>query len=250
MDDQISLSTTDDGVRHIRLNRPRSLNAMTEQMKVDLTDVIHDSARDRTVRAVVLEGSGRAFCAGSDVKEMAHFGPEDAERMLTAEHAMFDAVLRLEKPVIAAVQGYAMGAGFQLAICADVMICTADTRFGMPELGFGAVNGNETALLLPLGGLTLMRRMILGQEIFTCSDLAFTGCLSSVVPDADTLSEKVGEVARALAATPGGSYGRQKRLILGWLDMAYSSAVNSSIADAAAGWGDAANIDAMKHALS
>lgn len=240
-----------DDIAHVTLDRPGSLNALTKAMKLEIAGLFRELGADPGVRGVVISGAGdRAFSAGSDVKEMSGFGGFEAEAMLNAEHECFDAVLRCPRPVIAAVHGYALGAGCQLAMCADICLATPDAVFGMPELRFGAVNGNETALFLHFGGLGLARRLILGCETMQAPEAATWGIVTQVVADKAALLPRAIERAKALAAYPGAAYRRQKELVLGWLDQPYSPAVAGSIAAAAMAWEEPEIIAAMGSALT
>ena len=180
---------------------------------------------------------------------MKEFGPAEAEAMLRIEHDMFDKILRCSKPVVVGSHGYALGAGFQLAACADVLVATRDCVFGMPELKFGAVNGNETAILLPLGGLSLARRLLLNYETCTGAELEQWGCVAGLVGNDDQLEAAATRAAERLCEVPRDAYSRQKELILNWLDMHYRAAVLSSIGAAALCWNDPSNIGSLLNAL-
>ncbi|TAN34701.1 enoyl-CoA hydratase/isomerase family protein [bacterium] len=239
------------GVATVTLNRPQVLNALSRSMKQELTQTFGRLGSDPAVQAILLTGAGdRAFSAGSDIKEMSGFSAAEAEAMLTVEHACFESVLTCPKPVITSVAGHALGAGCQLAMCGDICVATEDARFGMPELKFGAVNGNETALFMYFGGLGLTRRLILGCEVLTAREAATWGIVTRVVADREDLRRESERTARELASYPGASYSRQKRLILNWLDQGYSSAVNTSIAAAAMAWSESDIKQAMGQALA
>lgn len=243
------LLQTTDGIAEVTLNRPAALNALTKRMKVDLAQMFHELAGDPKVRAIVLQGAGgRAFCAGSDIKEMSQFGPEEAESMLISEHECFHSILSCAKPVIAAVEGYALGAGCELAMCADIVVAAPSSTLGMPELKFGAVNGNETSLLLYIGGLPLLRKLILNCELVSALEGKELGLVSEIAENPG-LHDVAMRHARRLGSYPGNAYRRQKELIRAWLDQTYSSAVESSIASAAMAWAEPEIRTAMSAAL-
>ena len=243
-------SSMSDGCFVITIDRPASLNALTQAMKLDLAALVSAAGEDEKVSSIVLVGAGdRAFSAGSDVKEMGKFSPNEVAQMLDIEHRCFESVLSCPKPVVACVRGYALGAGCQLAMCADLAVATADSTFGIPELRFGAVSGNETAMFLYFGGLGFARRLILGCEHIGAEEAMRWGIVSEVVsPTEDALAAGM-RVAHRLASYPAKSYARQKALLRLWLDQGYTAAVESSIGAAALAWTDPDAMEAMAHAL-
>src|SRR5690349_13556416 len=127
------LVDTDGGVTTLTLNRPEALNALTSGLRGELLAALKTSARDSAVRAVVLTGAGRAFCAGADLR--AGSGEREFRRVLTAEYnPLILAIRELEKPVVAAVNGVAAGAGMSLALAADLVVASSDARF-VPAFG-------------------------------------------------------------------------------------------------------------------
>jgi enoyl-CoA hydratase len=157
-----------EGVALVTLNRPERMNTLGGSMKDELRHVFTDLARlDSAVHAVVITGSGdRAFCAGADIKERAASTPTLAEFHLRqkATHALFRDIETLEKPVIAAINGVALGGGLELALCADIRIASANARLGLPEARIGA---------LPAAGGTQRLPRVVGQG--WAKQLMFTG---------------------------------------------------------------------------
>lgn len=160
-----------DGVAIVTLNRPDRMNTLGGTMKPDLHAVFTDVARkDPVVRAVVLTGSGdRAFCAGADIKERAanRLPLPDYHLQQKATHELFRAIETLEKPVIAAINGVALGGGLELALCADIRIAASHAKLGLPEARIGA---------LPAAGGTQRLPRIVGtgwakQLMFTCDHI-------------------------------------------------------------------------------
>lgn len=243
------LCEVNDGIGVVTINRPDARNALNKRLKIDLSVLFDELGRDRHVGGIVLCGAGeKAFSAGSDIKEMSLFEPLEAEDMLTVEHRCFRSVLACPKPVVVAVRGYALGAGCELAMCGDVVIASRDAIFGMPELRFGAVNGNETALLMYFGGLGLTRKLVLGCELLDAEEARRWGLVTAVAASEDVFDIALGH-ARRLAEFPGTAYARQKQLLLSWLDQPYSTAVEGSIASAAMAWGEPEIRQAMARAL-
>jgi len=132
----------DGAVATIRLHRPEKKNSLNAEMRHEMASLLNDLARKAAVRAVVITGSDEIFCAGADISEMG--GPPDAES--SYHHArdfqiLFDGVESLSQPVIAAVSGFALGGGCELAIAADFRIASETARFGLPEIKIGAFPG-------------------------------------------------------------------------------------------------------------
>lgn len=160
-----------DGVATVTLNRPEVLNAFNTPMQYELAALIPDLAADDAVRAVILTGAGRAFCAGGDIKQMDATNPTPLEgrnklhRMLTT---VLMPLLRIEKPVIAAVNGAAAGAGMNLALAADIVLAAETAKFSQAFVKVGLVPDT--------GGLYLLTRQI---GLSRAKDLCFTGRMLS-----------------------------------------------------------------------
>jgi enoyl-CoA hydratase/carnithine racemase len=154
-----------DGVAWVTLNRPQVLNALDVQSKERLGEVWREVAADPEVRAVVLSGAGeRAFCAGSDIKEINRTG-----RMVSTP-VLLDAIpnvgVRLDKPVIAALHGYCMGMGLTLALHCDLRIAAADTQLGFPEVKHGMISAvSAVHLPLLLGHARALEMLLLGETM-------------------------------------------------------------------------------------
>jgi enoyl-CoA hydratase/carnithine racemase len=137
-------------VVEIQLDRPQALNAISTEMAIGLTDVMHGLAADDTVRAVVVSSSSeRAFCAGADLKERSTFSDDDLLAQRSVIRALFASVRDLPMPAIAAVQGFALGGGFELALSCDVIVADPTAVFGLTEVTVGLVPGGGGTQLLP-----------------------------------------------------------------------------------------------------
>lgn len=178
----------------IRLNRPEALNALNAQLLAELVQALQQADQDDKVRCIVLTGSDKAFAAGADIKEMADKSYVDAyEQDIFGPEAR--AIAAIRKPVIAAVSGYALGGGCELAMLCDIVICAENARFGQPEINLGIVAG--------MGGTQRMTRVIgkakamdlhLTGRFMDAAEAERAGLVSRVVPNADLLTE-----ARAIA---------------------------------------------------
>jgi enoyl-CoA hydratase/carnithine racemase len=151
------------GVLCIKLNRPDALNALNTQLLAELADTLSDADNDDNVRAVVITGDVKAFAAGADIKEMAE---RDLVGMLEDPRQQHWATItRFRKPIIAAVNGYALGGGCELAMHADIIIAGANAQFGQPEINLGIMPGaGGTQRLLRAVGKSLATQMVLTGE--------------------------------------------------------------------------------------
>ncbi|HUR43916.1 MAG TPA: enoyl-CoA hydratase/isomerase family protein [Aestuariivirga sp.] len=184
------------GVRTITLNRPKSLNAMNRQLIDELALAIHDANADPGTQVIILTGAGRAFCAGDDLNE--HVQPASEEAASDHIHAIqrvTETICFGEKPVVGAINGWAVGGGFEWAINCDFPIWAESARAFFPELKWGMfVTGGVTSLLPALAGLHVAREMMVFGERYDARTLLNKGVAWRVVPDKELMSE-----ARAVA---------------------------------------------------
>lgn len=157
-----------DGIAEIRLNRPQRLNAVTRRLYDELNDALSRVEAAREARVVLLTGEGRAFCVGADLKEH-KLGRTafDRRQYLAGEQEVCRRLIDLQKPVVAAVNGYALGAGAEMAIAADFLLMAEGARIGLPEISIGSFLGGGVTWLLPrLVGLAKARELVfLGERI-------------------------------------------------------------------------------------
>ncbi|PAU97169.1 enoyl-CoA hydratase [Paracoccus salipaludis] len=181
-----------DHVALIRLNRPEALNALSGQLVSELAAAMKAADADEAVRCIVLTGSEKAFAAGADIKEMASksyvdvltddlFGPE------------IEAIQRIRKPVIAAVAGYALGGGCELAMMCDFIICAENAKFGQPEINLGVIAGiGGTQRLTRFVGKSKAMDMNLTGRFMDAAEAERSGLVSRVVPVDRLLDEAMG----------------------------------------------------------
>ncbi|MGH2429618.1 MAG: enoyl-CoA hydratase-related protein [Candidatus Limnocylindria bacterium] len=182
----------------VRLNRPKQLNALNAAVMDALCDALEGLDRDETVRAIVVTGDERAFAAGADIGEMAGATPVD---MLTSNRiGQWDRVRKIAKPVIAAVNGWALGGGCELAMTLDLIVAGEGARFGQPEINIGVIPGaGGTQRLTRAIGKSKAMEMILTGEPITAREAERVGLVARVtqdelcVEDALTLAAKVAE---------------------------------------------------------
>lgn len=200
------------GVVTITLNRPDSLNALNATMRRELLAAIKAAARDDSVRALLITGSGRAFCVGADLR--GGEGERQFRRVLTSEYnPLIEAIRTLPKPVVVAVNGVAAGAGMSLALAADLVVAADVARFVPAFNRIGLVpDSGLTRVLVRALGRHRAAQLLLSGESLSAGEAADAGLVTAVVP-ADGLAEAARELALRLAAGPSRALGYTKRLI-------------------------------------
>ncbi len=196
---QTLLVETADGVCLIRFNRPDALNAFNDQLMDELTAALDVAEADEVVRCIVLTGSEKAFAAGADIKEMASktYVGASKENFITSN---WERVTRCRKPVIAAVAGYALGGGCEVAMMCDFIIAAETARFGQPEITIGVSPGaGGTQRLTRLVGKSKAMEMILTGRMMDAAEAERSGLVSRVVA-ADQLIEEAMKAARKIAS--------------------------------------------------
>jgi 2-(1,2-epoxy-1,2-dihydrophenyl)acetyl-CoA isomerase len=201
----------DGPIATVSLDRPNKLNALYPEMILRLVDVIEQVRRDNAVRVMVLRGEGRAFCAGDDLapEDRFKYGPPDLQtRMRTGfPRAVID-MLTLRKPVVGIVQGYAVGAGLDLALACDFRFCDPEAKFGAVYVTRG-LGGGSTYLLPRYVGLGRATEMLLLGRFIEMEEAQRLGLVSEVVAK-DQLENRAFELAHKLAKGPTQAYGAIK----------------------------------------
>ena len=197
--DTILLETPVAGVLLIRLNRPAVLNALNAQVMRELAAALTAADGDPAVRVIILTGSDKAFAAGADIAEMA--GQSFAEAFMTDSFGPeSEAIARLRKPLIAAVAGYALGGGCELAMMCDFILAADTARFGQPEVGLGIVAGmGGTQRLTRAVGKAKAMEMNLTGRLMGAEEAERAGLVARVVPADQLLAEAI-KSAQAIAA--------------------------------------------------
>jgi enoyl-CoA hydratase/carnithine racemase len=195
---------THPGVAVIRLNRPQALNAFNNQLMDELTAALDAAEADDAVRAIVITGSDKAFAAGADIKEMAAktYAQAFAEDFITRN---WERAARCRKPLIAAVAGFALGGGCELAMMCDIIIAAENARFGQPEITIGVVPGagGSQRLARAVGKAKAMDMVLTGRMI-DAAEAERIGLVSRVVPLADLMTEALAAAAKLAALPPLG----------------------------------------------
>lgn len=187
-----------DNVGLLTLNRPEALNALSDQLTNEMTEALQCFEADDEIGAIVITGSEKAFAAGADIKEFAPKSYMDAyfDELITAN---WEEPTRCRKPVIAAVSGYALGGGCELAMMCDFIICAENAKFGQPEINIGTIPGaGGTQRLTRFVGKSKAMEMILTGRMMTAEEAERSGLVSRVVPTEDLLEVTL-SVAKSIA---------------------------------------------------
>jgi enoyl-CoA hydratase/carnithine racemase len=191
-DSTSSLLTTvsDDGVCTLTMNRPEKMNSWTRQMERSLHDAFQRIESDISgYRAIVLRGSGKAFCAGVDlevVSEEQTYAGRELRTAMAARHRLFDWLEQIELPVVAAIHGYCLGGGLELALACDFRLVSEEAVFGMPELGFGQIPGSGAASrIASLSGPAVAKDLIITARQFDAAEAMRLGLVTRVFASSD-----------------------------------------------------------------
>lgn len=187
----------DGPVTIIQLNRPDVLNALNLQLMDEIIAALDALESDEAVRCVVLTGSERAFAAGADIKEMA--GATTVDMMMRDQFAKWDRIRRFKKPIIAAVSGYALGGGNELAMLCDMIVASETAQFGQPEINIGVMPGaGGTQRLTRAVGKAIAMDMVLTGRMLSAREALQFGLVNRVVPVEAYLKEAV-KLAKSIA---------------------------------------------------
>ncbi len=192
------------GVAEIRFNRPQRLNAVTEQLYAEFNAALSEAEQDRSSRVVMITGEGRAFCVGADLKEhKAGRTPFDRRQYLQGEQVVCRRLLQMKKPVVAAVNGFALGAGAELALASDFLLMADDAQIGLPEISIGNFLGGGVTWLLPrLVGLAKARELVFLGERIGGDEAVRIGLANRVFPAAGFIDAARGFALRIAGKAP------------------------------------------------
>jgi len=198
---QFILVERHDPVAVVTLNRPEQLNALNWQLIRELADACEVLDRDAAVRCIILTGAGeKAFAAGADIKEMAGQTPVT---MISGDFENWDRIRRIHTPLIAAVGGFALGGGCELALHCDIIIASENAKFGQPEINLGIIPGagGTQRLARTLGKFVAMEMILTGRN-YTAAELHALGLVNRVVPQGQHLEEAKKVAAMIAAKSP------------------------------------------------
>ena len=197
----------------LTINRPEALNALNSQVLSDLDEAITKVEADDGVHAVILTGAGRSFVAGADIGEMKGFSARDGKKFGVHGGGVFLRLENLSKPVIAAVNGFALGGGCELAMSCDIRLASEKAKFGQPEVGLGITPGFGGTQRLPrIVGISKAMELILTAKVINAAEAERIGLVSAVYPP-EELMDKAMELANAICANAPIAVAESKRCI-------------------------------------
>ncbi len=198
----------------IRLNRPQVLNAMNKQLWLDFQEALEDARTDAHIKAVIITGEGRAFSTGADLKESKTRSSEAYRDYLGELQEASRKMIRFEKPTIAAINGYALGSGYELALACDIRIAAEEAQIGSPEARvISSVTGGAMRLLQDLIGPAKARELLFTAEYIDGKEAERIGLVNRAVP-LDRLMDEAGEMAGKIAENSAFSLKMIKRGLL------------------------------------
>jgi enoyl-CoA hydratase/carnithine racemase len=223
MTDVVLLERPAEGVVLLRINRPEARNALNLEVRKLLAKHLAEIGEDTTTRAVVLTGNEKSFAAGADIKEMADVGTIEA--LQRGVHKLWRAIAGCPKPVIAAVNGYALGGGCELAMTCDIIVAGESARFGQPEVKIGIIpgGGGTQRLTRAAGKYKAMKYILTGEQI-SAKEAFEMGLASEVVPDPEVEGRAI-DLARQIAALPPLAVQLAKEAVLAGMEAPLSSAL-------------------------
>ena len=184
------------GIATIKLNRPKVLNAMSRQLWIDLETALEDARTDPAVKVLIITGEGRAFSTGADLKESKNRSLDEYRAYLVGLQETSRKIIRFEKPTLAAVNGYALGSGYELALACDIRIAAEEAQIGSPEAKVtSSVTGGAMRLVQDLIGPGKARELLFTGDYIDGREAERIGLVNKAVPLSDLMTE-----TRAMAA--------------------------------------------------
>ena len=223
MTDVVLLERPAEAVVLVRINRPEARNALNLEVRKLLSRYLTELSEDSTTRAVVITGNEKAFAAGADIKEMADLGTIEA--LQRGIHRLWQSIGSCRKPVIAAVSGYALGGGCELAMTCDIIVAGESASFGQPEVKIGILpGGGGTQRLTRAVGKYKAMKYVLTGELFSAREALDMGLVSEVVPDPEVEGRAI-DLARQIAALPPLAVQLAKEAVIAGMDAPLTSAL-------------------------
>ena len=216
-----------DHIGYVTLNRPQALNAYSVQMRDDLYEVLSAIKDDDEVRVAIVKGAGdKAFCAGADLTEFLTAPSVVEARRIRAVRDLWRLFLSIPQPLIAALHGYVLGSGIEIALFCDLRIASDDVLFGLPEVGFGIIPGAGGTQTLPrIMGLSWSLDMLLTNRRLTSDEALCIGLVNRVVPRAELLPTVEG-IARTIASFEPTAVRKAKEAVLRGADLPLSDGLD------------------------
>jgi enoyl-CoA hydratase len=208
----------------VTLNRPKSLNAISDELLLELDHALDEIEEDEGVGVVIITGQEKVFGAGADITEIANLrSPVDANRFTKKVRKVFDKLATLRQPTIAAVSGLALGGGFEIALACDIRVAAENARFGLPEIKLGVLPGGGGTQRLPrLVGAGRAKEMLFSGDPVDAQEAYRIGIVNRIVP-VGSLMEEAKKLAGIYLERPGYAIMTIKRLVNEGLDMDLNS---------------------------
>ncbi|HUK26811.1 MAG TPA: enoyl-CoA hydratase-related protein [Candidatus Acidoferrales bacterium] len=206
------LVNREDNIGIVQLNRPKNLNALSSGLMKELVNALEDLDKDQSINVIILTGNDRAFAAGADLAEMSQHTPVDL--VLSRRFELWDKIRKVSKPIIAAVSGYCLGGGNELAMNCDLIIASETATFGQPEVNVGIMPGagGTQRLTRAVGKYKAMEMILTGKSI-SAEEALRVGLVNRIVPVESVLSEAK-KVATEIASKPPLSIRAAKEAVL------------------------------------
>ena len=219
MSDNYILSNVDEGVLTLTINRPNQLNALNSEVIASLSKHIEEVQTNDDVKVIIITGSGeKAFVAGADIKEFADFSPQQGKDLAALGQAtLFDRVERSAKPVIAAVNGFALGGGLELAMAAHIRVASSNAKLGLPEVSLGVIPGyGGTQRLAQLVGKGKALEMVLTGGMISADEAATLGLVNYSVEQTDLMETCKGIAKKMMRNAPTALSAAMKSVVAGY----------------------------------
>lgn len=192
-----------EGIGVITINKPSSLNALNIQLISDLYNIFHLLKTNVDVKAIIITGKGESFISGTDISEMYELNPIEGRDLMIKGHELMDLIENMDKPIIAAVNGFALGAGNELAMACDIRIASENAKFGQPEVKLGIIPGfGGTQRLTRIVGKGMAKYLIMTGEIISSEEALRIGLVERVVPPEELMGNSIKVANQIISKAP------------------------------------------------
>ena len=179
-----------EGIAYVTVNRPKAMNALNTEVLGELHTAFEQVAADDEVKVAIVTGEGKAFVAGADIEQMKDLDAVAGRAMIAKGHSVMNLIEAIDKPVIAAINGFALGGGCELAMACDIRIASEKAKFGQPEVNLGIIPGFGGTQRLPrLVGRSMAKYLIMTAEMIGAEEAKNIGLVEKVVPAEDLMAE-------------------------------------------------------------
>ena len=200
MDYQILHVETKNHIAFITISRPKAMNALNSTFFEEMDSLLDELSGNKEIRAVIITGEGKAFAAGADIAEMSEMNAKEGEEFSSLGQKVFNKIAEFPVPVLAAVNGYALGGGCELATACDVRIASTKAKFGQPEVGLGLIPGYSGTQRLPrIIGKAYAAYLLMTGETITADEALRIGLIQRIV-EADNLMDHTIQIAEKIAS--------------------------------------------------